>query len=781
MNQHSTASVACGLGDAKTTQPPGAPCAVAGDGPCASLQRASRCTIEAEHNLLTLAANETDTAIVVTDPDGTTVYVNDGFTRMLGYTQDDMQGNVPSAIVAGRYTDEETLAYVRDRVIARESFRVEILVYDRWGKPLWVSAVINAVKNDHGECTSMVGVWTDITHTKMQEVLQHKVLHAMAREAPITNVMLLICLEVERIAPEVMVSIRCIDKEQKLRTLAAPSLPVHYVKAIDETSPGHGTEGSEVSGLEGQLVDFAEQPANSLWGTQKELALSSGIQSFWWHTIRSSDGRPLGTLAFYYREPRNPDNLHRRLANVGLDLCSLALEREASKENIRRLAWYDSLTGLPNRSALITLAQSSLAGATREGQTLAVLFLDLDRFKQVNDSFGHSAGDTLLCEVARRIAGCMLETDLAGRLAGDEFVIVLTPCDAEEATVRCESIMAKLNEPVMIGSLSVTPTASVGIALFPQHGNDVHTLLLRADRAMYQAKSTGRHRYSLFDPELNRIAEENLKLDQALRQALRNDQLDLHYQPQVRLEDGSIHGVEALARWFHPDFGTISPERFIALAEESGMIATLDRWVLGKACRQLSDWRCLGLGIPHVSVNVSPTTFCDCAFPDRIAQLLAEHGLCPNDLTLEVTEGVLLDKVPGALANLSAVHALGVRLSIDDFGTGYSSLSYLYRMPVDELKLDRSFVSELETNQSARTLAAAVMGIGSNLLLDIIAEGVESDAQRRTLHAQGCKVAQGYLFARPMTADMLVKWVHGSEPRENVAIKISHKPEITPF
>ncbi|RDJ99100.1 sensor domain-containing protein [Paraburkholderia lacunae] len=759
MNQLSTASVSCGPGDAITTHAAGDPCATARIDARALLQCASECALEVERHLLSLAVNETDTAIVVTDPDGTTIYVNDGFTRMLGYTQADMQGKVPSAIVTGRYTDEETLAYVRERVMARDSFRAEILVYDRLGKPLWISAVVNAVKNRHGECTSMVGVWTDITHTKMHEVLQHKVLHAMAREAPIFNVMLLICLEVERIAPEVIVSIRCLDKEQKLRILGAPSLPGHYVKAIDGVVLGHEIGGREVPGLEGQLVTFAEQPATSFWGRQKELAQSCGLATYWWHTITSSDGRTLGTLAFYFRESRHPDNLHRRLADVSLDLGSLALEREASKDNIRRLAYYDSLTGLPNRSALMALTESLIADATRKGQTLALLFLDLDRFKQVNDTFGHSAGDTLLCGVARRIEACMFESDLVGRLAGDEFVIVLTPCDAEEAALRCASIMAKLSEPIMVGSMTITPTASVGIALFPQHGNDVHTLLLHADSAMYRAKSAGQHRYSLFDPELNRIAEENLKLGRALREALRTDQLQLHYQPQVSLEDGSIHGVEALARWRHPDFGTISPERFVALAEESGLIASLDRWVQRKACSQLSAWRCLGLAIPHISVNVSPTTFCDRAFPERIAQMLDEHGLCPSDLTLEVTEGVLLDKVSGALANLSAVHALGVGLSIDDFGTGYSSLSYLYRMPVDELKLDKSFVCELESNESARTLAGAVMSIGASLLLDVVAEGIESDAQMRTLQDLGCRVAQGYLFARPMTAEMLVEWM----------------------
>ncbi|AXL50430.1 hypothetical protein DSC91_002632 [Paraburkholderia caffeinilytica] len=725
-------------------------------------------SFEAEHSLLSLAANETDTAIVITDNLGKAIYVNDGFTRMLGYTSAEMWGKLPSAMVCGPYTDTETLQRIRQHVSSGESFRAEILIYDRWGKPLWISAVVNAVKSEQGECTAMVGVWTDITNTKMHEVLQHKVLHALVREAPILGVMRLICTEVERIAPEVMISIRRLDEYKRLWTLGAPSLPADYVKAMDGLMLGHAIEDCEIPGLEGQLVIFAEQTPDSFWGRQKDLAQECGLVTCWWHVIRSSDGCTLGTLAFYYRETRGPDNLHRHLADVSLNLCSLALEREASKENIRRLAYYDGLTGLPNRSALVARIESLLAEATREGCALALLFIDLDRFKQVNDSFGHPAGDTLLCEVARRVKECLGKFDVAGRLSGDEFVVALMPCDAGKAVARCESIMAKLNGPFTIGPTIVTPTASVGIALFPQHGDSVHTLLLHADMAMYHAKSKGRHRYSMFNPELNRISQENLKLERALREALHNDQLQLHYQPQVRLEDESLHGVEALARWHHPDFGMVPPERFVTLAEERGMIADLDHWVIHAACGQLRKWRCLGLAIPHVSVNVSPTTFSDQAFPGWIARTLAENGVCAADLMLEVTEGVLLDTVSGAFANLNAVRDLGVRLSVDDFGTGYSSLSYLYRMPVAELKLDKSFVRELEYNESARALSSAVISIGASLRLAIVAEGVESDAQRRTLQAQGCKVAQGYLFARPMEADKLTAWLTCSPPPASV-------------
>ena len=714
-----------------------------------------------ERRLLSLAVNETDSAIIVVGPDGRTIYINDGFTRMLGYELADMYGKIPSRVVCGRYTDDKTLEYIGERLAARESFRVEILIYDRSGKPLWIQAVVNVVNDEYGTCKNMVGVWTDITNTKMHEVLQQKVLNAMAREAPVLNVMLLICLEVERIAPEIVASICNIDQDGRLWTLAAPSLAAAYAKAIDGLDAGPGMQACGVGTFGGKLMVFADAPEDSCWAKLKEPARASGLAQCWSHAIRSSDGRVLGKLAFYYRETREPDTLHRRLIDVSLNLCALALEREASKENIRRLAFYDSLTGLPNRGFLIAHTESLLANAARTNNTLAVLFLDLDRFKHVNDSLGHTAGDVLLCEVAQRLKGCLRALDFVARLSGDEFVVVLSPCDAGAATALCERIMAELQEPVMVGSTTLRPTASVGIAIFPQHGHDMNTLLLHADMAMYQAKSAGRHRFSVFTPELNRVAQDRLKFEMALRAALHADQLQLHYQPQVRLSDGGIYGVEALARWHHPEFGVVPPDRFVPLAEECGFITELDHGILQKACRQLSEWRAAGIVIPHVSVNVSPTTFRDRHLPALIAKTLAACGLSPRDLVLEVTESVVLDNASGGLATLKLVHELGVGLSIDDFGTGYSSLSYLHRLPVDELKLDKSFVRELETDEGARALAGAVTGIGTSLRLTIVAEGVENDAQRRILQEQGCQVAQGYFFARPMPAAALTAWMQG--------------------
>jgi len=336
---------------------------------------------------------------------------------------------------------------------------------------------------------------------------------------------------------------------------------------------------------------------------------------------------------------------------------------------------------------------------------------------------------------------------------------VLPQCDAERVTNTIERLQEQLAEPLVLADNALAISASIGIAMFPADGRDMETLLHRADMAMYQAKSSGRGRFSFFSSEMNRLAQERLALENALRKALQGGELRLHYQPQVDLASGQLYGVEALARWTHPQLGEISPARFIPLAEECGLIADLGRWAVGEACRQLAAWRTQGLAVPAVSVNLSPSSFHNLDLPRMIADTLDRHALAPKDLTLELTESILLDTNPSTMKTIEEVHAHGVRLSMDDFGTGYSSLSYLRRLPVSELKLDRSFVADLEHDEAARALSSAILGIGQSLRLTVVAEGVETPVQNIMLREQGYPVAQGFLFARPLAPQDLERWL----------------------
>jgi predicted signal transduction protein with EAL and GGDEF domain len=326
-------------------------------------------------------------------------------------------------------------------------------------------------------------------------------------------------------------------------------------------------------------------------------------------------------------------------------------------------------------------------------------------------------------------------------------------------TAVAERLLQLLAEPFTLIGTSLQVSGSIGIAMYPNDGRDMETLMGRADMAMYQAKSSGRGRFHFYSSEINRLAQERLQMESALRQAIKHDGLRLHYQPQIDMVGGGLYGVEALARWTHPELGDIPPVRFIALAEECGLIVELGHWAVQEACRQLAAWRAAGLHVPTISVNLSPTSFHNLDLPNFLATTLQANALQPEDLTLELTENMLLDSNPSTMKVLDEVHRQGIRLSMDDFGTGYSSLSYLRRLPISELKLDRSFVFDLEHDEATRALSSAILGIGKSLHLTVVAEGVENEAQHRLLREQGYPVGQGYLFSRPLSAEDLQHWL----------------------
>ena len=667
-----------------------------------------------EVRLLLLGINETGNAVAVSGPDGRIVYVNEGFHRMLGFGRADAVNQELGELLAGGRPDGGTREELDRRIACREGYHKDVLVYDRAGKPLWVSVMANSVFDERGTLVNVVDVLTDITPTKVHEVLQRRVLQAMVNEASVTEVMNMVCREVERLAPEVLTTVLRVDDAGRLRPLAAPSLPPAFSDALDGEPIGPQCGACGTSAFLGRPVIVPDIATDPLWDGYRHLPLPEDIKSCWSSPIKSSDGRVIGTFGFYFRERRLPDDFHHRLVDVCVYLCALALEREEARARIRQLAFYDELTGLPNRNLLLAQSEQAIARAEAERKRVAVLFLDLDRFKQVNDTLGHPIGDALLREVALRLRRLARATDIVGRLSGDEFVMLLPDFEHGRLTAAAEHILVALAQPFGVGGITLNPSVSIGISVFPENGRDMDTLLRHADMAMYQAKTAGRNRISFFSAEMNRQAQERLALEAALRDALEGRALRLHYQPQVGLRNGSLYGVEALARWRHPTLGEISPARFVPLAEECGLIGDLGDWALREACSQLATWRHNGLRVPSVSVNLSATNFHNLNLPRMIAATLAEFGLAPGDLMLEITEGVVLDATAGTLRTIAELHRLGVRLSMDDFGTGYSSLGHLRRLIVDELKLDRSFVQGLESDDAARALTSAVIRIGES-------------------------------------------------------------------
>jgi len=436
-----------------------------------------------------------------------------------------------------------------------------------------------------------------------------------------------------------------------------------------------------------------------------------------------------------------------------------SIERKRYQEQLEHQANYDVLTGLPNRNLLQDRLKRAVF-AQRDARPIAVVFIDLDHFKFINDSLGHTQGDKLLAIIAERLASIVREGDTVARLGGDEFVLVLNDQNKEDVIFRAmQRVLNKVSEPMTIDGQELYITCSAGVSLYPADAPDVETLLKNADVAMYRAKEHGRNNFQFYTPEMNDLANERLALEHSLRRALERNELLLHYQPKVNLETGMIVGAEALLRWQHPEWGLIAPERFIPIAEETGLIVQIGAWVIRTACNQARLWQDAGLPPVVMSVNLSARQFRQESFVKVVTQILHETGLKPEQLEMELTESMLMHNANAAISILGGLKSLGVRLSLDDFGTGYSSLSYLSRLPIDTLKIDRSFVQHIGDQDECDNgiLAQAIISLGHSLNLTVIAEGVETGEQLQFLKAHQCDEVQGFYFCKPTVAGEFAK------------------------
>ena len=454
----------------------------------------------------------------------------------------------------------------------------------------------------------------------------------------------------------------------------------------------------------------------------------------------------------------------------GHDLLNVITQRKQAE--LYHLAHYDSLTGVPNRMLFNDRFEQACLDADRKKRLVALLFVDVDRFKRINDSLGHSAGDAVLCQVVERLKASARRTDTVARLAGDEFVILMedlaTIADVDPVARRLVELM---QEPITLHGHSLAVTVSVGSAIYPVDDTNVGTLLNKADAAMYHAKATGRNSYYAYSPETTTYNPASLLLVNDLRQAIEGNDLVLHYQPQVDLASGEVQGVEALVRWCHPTLGMIQPAQFIPAAEESGLIVALGDSVLHQALRQMRAW--VGPGMPplRISINISAHQFYRRGFARFLKALLNEYGVNPQLVELELTESVLMQNGGEVLHTLKAIKALGVQLAIDDFGTGFSSLSYLRRFPIDRLKIDQSFVRDIDRTPVNRSIASAIVTLAQSLSLNITAEGIEKPAEKDVIREMGCGEGQGYLFSPALAADDLLAWltVHRIRTRRQCA------------
>jgi diguanylate cyclase (GGDEF)-like protein len=436
---------------------------------------------------------------------------------------------------------------------------------------------------------------------------------------------------------------------------------------------------------------------------------------------------------------------------------------EVANAKLQHQATHDALTNLPNRVLVMDRLDREIAHAERDGHRFAVLLLDLDRFKLINDTLGHGAGDELLVEMARRLSGAVREVDTVARTGGDEFLVLIADTrDQSDLSALAAKIGKALGEPLHIKATEVHTTASIGISVYPADGTNADALVARADEAMYYAKQSGRNAFQFFNLAMSVFSHERLDLENDLRRALSMKQLEVYYQPKSDVVTGRISSVEALLRWRHPTRGMVSPSEFIPLAEESGLILSIGEWVLREGCRQASNWQRAGLPFIRIAVNVSPVQFRQSSFLQAVRTALLDFDLEPQYLEIELTETTVMDNAEGSVAILEELSRMGVVVSIDDFGTGYSSMSYLRRFPIDKLKIDRSFISELTTNAADASIVQAIISLAHSLRLKVVAEGVETADQLQLLRELGCDQYQGFFRSAAVPADEIEKSVRSS-------------------
>jgi diguanylate cyclase (GGDEF)-like protein/PAS domain S-box-containing protein len=497
-----------------------------------------------------------------------------------------------------------------------------------------------------------------------------------------------------------------------------------------------------------------------------------------WHAIARSfgiaagaaiplmrDGKPGGVLLLFAGEVGAFDGeivklLERMAENVafGQENFDRELQRRKGEARIQYLATHDGLTALPNRTMFSELLNHAIVSAQRYKRKFAVMFIDLDRFKQINDMLGHEAGDKLLIEVAKRLKDCLRASDVVARLGGDEFVVLVEEVgERTQVETVARKILSSLMRPVVLSGQESRVTGSVGICMYPADALDEQSLMKSADMAMYLAKEAGKNAFQFYSKEIRSEVLERLAIERNLRRALELDELSLHYQAKLDLRTGAITGVEALLRWQSPELGTVTPAQLIPVAEETGLIVPIGKWVIKAACAQNVAWQRAGLAPVCVAVNISPRQFTDPDLLDYLAQTLRETGLAPRYLELEVTESMVMHNTERAIKLLTAIKEMGIRLAIDDFGTGYSSLAQLKRFPIDTLKVDRSFIRDVATNAGDRAITEAIIAMGKSLSLTIVAEGVETQEQQTFLEERACDEMQGYYFSRPVVADQFAE------------------------
>ena len=583
--------------------------------------------------------------------------------------------------------------------------------------------------------------------------LQREILEAVAINNDHPANLTKLCLSSEKMLPNSAASIMLFDDTRHhLNVRVAPSLPENAIQQLNGLVPGPNA-GSCGTAMYCRTPIFVEDTATDPhWADFSQFRLDFNAQACWSIPIILPGDEMIGSFALTSFENRAPTEFQKKLLSVCGHLAGIILQREQMEKNLWNMAHLDTLTMLPNRALLNQRLNHAIETASRQQHKIAVLFLDLDHFKNINDSYGHTIGDEVLITAGNIMRDCIREQDTLARIGGDEFVILLENISDSLETCRvAEKILSQLSQIPPIDNANTTLTASIGISIYPNDATTVDEILRNADTAMYQAKKNGRNDYSYYEPALTYEIQKQLEIEAELRHALTSSEFELYYQPIFASSDNKVVATEALIRWNHPEKGQIPPGIFIPISEKSELIGKIGTWVLKNACSQGREWLNEGFEFERISVNLSIRQLISgCC--EQINAILNETSFPANKLELEITETLLMEKGDIAISELAQLQALGISIAMDDFGTGYSSLHQIRTLPLNKLKIDRSFIMELPDNQEDVILAKMIISMGKNLSLKVVAEGVETEEQRQFLLDEGCDLLQGFLLGKPMPA-----------------------------
>lgn len=665
-----------------------------------------------QKRLLVLAVDHLDRPVIVLDPERRIVQCNRAFTEMFGYDITDATGQQPDKLLT--IPEEPSDNYLRLTQLLWKTSRDqdEFLVITRAGEKIWIKVSISPVYDRRNELQNLVMTFSDITEERQIRQLEGNILAAMCSSPPFHEMGEIICRNIEAVLKETHVALYAL-KNNTRQFWAASS------KEIDA----------------------------------KEL-------SVWTFTIRQRDGEPAGTLLIKTVKGTETSAFIERVADISLHMAALALEQEKSRQHIEHLLQFDPLTGLPNRNHLHAYLDDLISGA--KAFSPVVFLISIDHFQDVIDSLGYAVADQVLQQVINKIRERLKPDQYLSRIEGTQFVLVSDDNEMSNITQFADELINIGSEATLFGDKPFPLTFSIGISY--EAGKNRDYLLSTAHNAMDFIRKAGGNGWQFFNPEMNRAVKERLQLGAALKDAITNNQLRLVYQPQIFAQTGELYGFEALARWSDPVHGHVPPNRFIPLAEETGEIENIGRWVVREACRQLAEWHALSLTIPTLSVNLSALHFRSNQLPDQVSEAMVEFAIPGDQLTVEITESMMMEQDEEILRRIEILRNMGVGLSIDDFGTGFSGLSRLVSLPVTELKIDKTFVDRCLTEKRIQSLLEAIISIGQSLNLIVIAEGVETKEQFELLRAINCPVIQGYYFSRPIPAEEIAAWMQTALP-----------------